>query len=342
MAHTERLSIIRRIQKERKSKLLCYLTSDRPNAAAQVQKDAIPIFYEHLNQIGKTDRVDVFIVTLGGDTLAAFGLGRLVREFVPWVGALIPEKCHSAGTLFALAANEIVMTKVATLTPIDPSLVRPLNPAVELGPGQRQLVPVSVESVAGFKDLVSREWGIKQEEALAGIFKVLADRVHPITLGDVTRARDQIERLARKLLELHRKPDKTIDKVIATLTKELGSHDYLIGRTEARELLGKQVAAEDATVEQLLWELYRDFAAEMELGREYDAGMEIHAAKAAGATQPVKITQRIAVVESAPLTHVCEKEMLLNEISFQPPIPGVPPQRAVQQEVVRAGWRSYT
>src|SRR5438067_306179 len=99
MARSERLSIIQRIQKARKSKLLCYLTSDRPNAAAQVQKDAIPIFYEHLNQIGNADRVDVFIATQGGDTLAAFGLGRLLREFVQWVGVLIPEKCHSAGTL---------------------------------------------------------------------------------------------------------------------------------------------------------------------------------------------------------------------------------------------------
>src|SRR5579884_2013772 len=227
MARAERVRIIEKIQRARKSKLICYLTSDRPNAPAQVQKDVIPLFYEHLAQIGKTSRVDVLICTVGGDTLAAFGLGRLLREFVPWVGVLIPEKCHSAGTLFALGGNEIVMTRLATLSPIDPSLIRPLNPAVELGPGQRQLVPVSVESVIGFKELVSREWDIKGEDSLAQVFKVLAERVHPLALGDVTRARAQIERLARKLLAVHRDDADSINAIVGTLTKELGSHDYL-------------------------------------------------------------------------------------------------------------------
>jgi hypothetical protein len=90
MARAERLQIIQRIQKARKSSLLCYVTSDRPNAGAQVQKDVIPLFYEHLTQMGAAERVDVLLCTQGGDTLAAFGLGRTLREFVPWVGVLVP------------------------------------------------------------------------------------------------------------------------------------------------------------------------------------------------------------------------------------------------------------
>lgn len=89
----------------------------------------MPVFYEHLREMGDLKRLDVFIFTLGGDTLAAFGLARLLREFTPWVGALVPEKCHSAGSLFVMGANEIVMTRGATLSPFDPSIVSPLNPA---------------------------------------------------------------------------------------------------------------------------------------------------------------------------------------------------------------------
>src|SRR5713226_2526284 len=105
MPRQERLAIIQKIQKSRKSKVICYLTSDRPNAAAQVQKDVIPIFYDHLRQASDLERVDIFLCTLGGDSLAAFGLGRLLGEFVKWFGVLVPERCHSAGTLVALGAN---------------------------------------------------------------------------------------------------------------------------------------------------------------------------------------------------------------------------------------------
>jgi hypothetical protein len=78
--------------------------------------------------------------------------------------------------------------------------------------------------------------------------------------------------LARKLLEAHRKDQPKITNIINVLTKELGSHDYLISRSEAQELLGKQVILDDE-LERLIWELYQDYAAEMQLGKEYDASL---------------------------------------------------------------------
>ncbi len=167
MARPERVDLIRKIEAARNSRLLCYITSDRPNADTNIKKDAIPIIFEHLERIGKRERVDVLLYTSGGDTLAAFGIARMLREFCTHVGVLVPSRCHSAGTLMALAANEVVMTRGATLSPIDPSIVGALNPAVEVVPGQRQMVPLSVETVAGYKDLVTQDWGIKGEDALS-------------------------------------------------------------------------------------------------------------------------------------------------------------------------------
>src|ERR1700728_2362131 len=228
MAREERKQLISQIEQLRGSRVLCYLTSDRPNAAGLMAKDAIPIFFKHLKLFSEHSKIDVFLVTLGGDTLAAFGLSRLLREFSSTIGALVPEKCQSGGTLFVLGANQIVMTRAATLSPIDPSITSPLNPVVEMAPGQRQLLPVSVESVAGFKGLVTEDWGISKEENLAAAFKMLSDRVHPLALGDVFRVRQQIQRLARTLLKNHRKDPKKIEQIIRTLVTELGSHDYLI------------------------------------------------------------------------------------------------------------------
>ena len=126
----------------------------------------MPLFYEHLRHRDRYERIEVLLFTQGGDTLAAFGLGRLLREFATEVRTLVPEKCHSAGTLFALGSNQIVMTRLATLSPIDPSVTGPLNPAVQVQPGQANHT-VSVESVAGFRDLLTKVWEVRSEDALA-------------------------------------------------------------------------------------------------------------------------------------------------------------------------------
>jgi hypothetical protein len=338
----ERKSLITAIEQKRKSRLICFLTSDRQNANAIIAKDALPLFFNHLRQIGEVPRLDLLLFTAGGDTLAAFGLARLLREFAKWVGVLVPDRCLSAGTLVALGANQIYMTRAGTLSPIDPSITTQLNPVAE-GPvqGLRQLLPVSVESVAGFRSLIEEDWKIRKED-LAQLFKVLADRVHPLALGDVYRSRQQIERLAQELLKKHRKNDKNIQEIISTLTRGLGSHDYPISRTEARELLGKQVDKDDPELETLVWNLYQDYVTEMKWGTPYNPGVEIAQAKekagAAGGTAAVRLRLDMAVIETLNARDTFEQNLLVSETLIPGP---TGPMKAVQQEVLDAGWKHF-
>ncbi|HLW83347.1 MAG TPA: hypothetical protein VKS20_15015 [Candidatus Acidoferrales bacterium] len=341
MSRTTRKALIAEIEQKRKSRLLCYLTSDRQNAVGQIAKDAIPLFFKHLNLFEDHTQVDVLVCTLGGDTLAAFGLSRLIREFTKNVRVLVPEKCHSGGTLFALGANEILMTKAGTLSPIDPSITSPLNPAIELMPGQRQLLPVSVESVAGFKALIEEDWGIKSEEHLIAGVKMLADRVHPLALGDVFRSRQQIQRFARVLLASHRTDKKRIDQIIKTLVAELGSHDYLISRQEARKLFGRQIAGdskENKETEDLTWSIYEDFAAEMELGVEYNPQAVLHSAQATSPGAVTSVILRLAAIESLARSDFFEQEFNLSSVQTMTPA-GL--ATGIQQQLVRSGWRTY-
>ena len=332
----DRKPLIAQIEGKRSSRLICYLTSDRQNAAAIIARDALPIFFNQLRPHGKVERLDVLVFTTGGDTLAAFGLGRLTREFSKWIGVLVPDRCLSAGTLFALNANEIFMTGAGTLSPIDPSVTTPLNPMVE-GPiaGQRQLLPVSVESVAGFKSLLQEDWSVKSEEMMAQIFKILAERVHPLALGDVYRSRQQIERLAHELMITHRTDEPEVQRVIRTLTRELGSHDYPISRTEARKLMGSQIAEDDPVLEGLVWDLYEDFRKELELGVPFNPGALLSQARANQQPPPVRATLQLAVIESKDARDVYQHEILLSEATVPGP---AGPMKVAQQEIVRTGW----
>jgi hypothetical protein len=345
MSREERIELIRAIESLRGSRVICCLTSDRINAPGMIAKDFIPIFYTHLSRLAPVAKLDLFFLTTGGDTLAAFGISRLLREFATRVSVLIPEKCHSAGTLLALGANEIFMTPAATLTPIDPSIVTPLNPKAEgAAPGiQSQPLPVSVESIGGFYDLIKDEWKL-DDEGKAQAFGILARRVHPLVLGQAFRARQQIMRLAEVLLIRHRtdKADKAnIQNIVEQLTRKLGSHDYLISRQEAREILGTQVTNDDPEqkLEKAVWKLYESYRDEMQLGRIYDPAALLQQTISQGRRPPVTITNRLVTIETTTAADVWQTEMQL-QAPQSPQLP-VPVQGAIQQLVLFNGWRHY-
>ena len=323
MAAEDRKQLIEKIEGHRQAKLICCVTSDRANATGAIAKDFLTHFFSHLRQFGSPDNLDVFLFTTGGDTLAAYALNRFLRRFCKNLGVLIPHWCHSAGTLFALGANQIFMTRLATLSAIDPSIIGPLNPQVEPSPGQRIPVPVGVESVIGFKTAVREDWRL-DEEGTALALRQLTERVNPLLLGDLYRSREQIVRLATTLMKKHRPEDEDkIRSIVDTLATKLGSHDYLIGSEEARDLMGTQILGEDEILERLLWDLYSDFAAEMELGTTFNPALEVQ--NAIATRVPVKRTLRLVVIESLVQSDAWERELLF-------PLP------SAQTQMLRDGW----
>lgn len=341
MGAEQRKPLIEEIQKKRgDSRLICCLTSDRDNAQGQIAKDFLFRFFQHLRKTPKLDKLDVLLFTLGGDTLAAYALARLVRRFSKTVGVLVPHMCLSGGTLFALGADEIVMTQLAALSSIDPSILGMLNPTIEVMaggmpgvpagiPGQKIPVPVAVESVAGFKKLVREEWRL-DEEGTAHAFSLLAEKVNPLLLGDLQRSKEQIVRLATTLMKLHAEPldSDRIASVVETLASGLGSHDYLFGATEARDEIKLHVAKENPELEDLILRLYEDFAEEMELGIPFDLALELQKLQQPRPGQPPVApskTVKVVMIETLEKTDVWEREFAI-----------IPPN---QVQVRRNHWR---
>jgi Serine dehydrogenase proteinase len=304
MGAEQRRTLIQQIQERRgNSRLLCCLTSDRNNAQGIISKDFLFRFFLHLKSTPDMESLDILLFTLGGDTLAAYALGRFIRQFTKKVGVLVPYMCHSGGTLFALGADEIAMTRVATLSAIDPSIAGAFNPIVEPAPGQKLPIPVAVESVEGFRNTV-KEWEL-DGEGRARALQLLSEKVHPLLIGDLHRSKEQIVRLATNLMKQHQEDNEKIRNIVETLATRLGSHDYLLGPAEARDLLGPQVLAPNADLEELIWRLYQDFAEEMELGVPFEPGLEIQASlqqrqgqQGPIALAPIQKILKIVMIES--------------------------------------------
>jgi ClpP class serine protease len=66
--------------------------------------------------------LDLVLHTPGGLVLAALQIARAIHEHPGKVAVFVPHYAMSGGTLIALAANEIVMSKHAVLGPVDPQL----------------------------------------------------------------------------------------------------------------------------------------------------------------------------------------------------------------------------
>ena len=272
MGVEQRAGIIREIENLTSSRLICYVTGDRRGLETKIAGDILPLVYDHLRAIGCVSRLNIFLYTVGGDPLAGWALVSLIREFSQAFGVIIPFRALSCGTLISLGADELILSRGAQLSPVDPSLASPYNPQV---PGQMQpgavpsILPVSVEDVVGYLKLARDEAGIKGDEGISNIMVVLSQKVHPMALGAVYRSREQIRLLATKLLAAHENDEAKISKIVDTLTKELPSHQYLINRREAKEL-GLKVSEPSVQLDELIYNLYRDYETQLQLNIPYN------------------------------------------------------------------------
>jgi len=265
--YQNRINLYKEIEEKRDSKLLVYDTGDRRGLETKIHPEVLDLFVQHLDTMGTVPKISLYLYTRGGHTLAAWSIANLIYQFCDDFEVLIPSKAHSAGTLICLGAENIVMTKQATLGPIDPSVNTPLNPAVPGGaPNAR--VSVSVEAINGFIEL-AKEIGIENSSDMTEVLSTLASHVHPLVLGQVFRTRSQIRMLGRRLLSPHMEDDEKIERVLSFLCSESGSHDYTIYRQEAQDELGLNIEPPEEEYG-LIKRIYDDIANELRLTEPYD------------------------------------------------------------------------
>lgn len=257
------------------------------------------------------------------------GVVNLIRQFCKKFEVLVPMKAHSGGTLICLGADAIIMTKQATLGPIDPSVNTPLNP-LPLGAPPNVRVPVSVEAINGFLDFVKAE-RLPPDE-MRYILEDLSKQVHPLVLGEAFRARSQIRMLARKLLSSQINNENKMEKILQFLCSESGSHDYTINRREAKDELGLVIEKPDDSLYKAIKALYDDIAKELELTTPFNPDMLL------GTNSQVNYTFRRALIES--IAGGCDVFISQGQLNRQPVQiqPGIT-QIAIKDSRTFEGWR---
>lgn len=290
MSFETRRSLIKTIEAMRGSTVICYVTSLRPGVPGLIADDAVREFIDHLQRAQPlADKIDLFLVSNGGDSVTPWRLAPIIREFTDYFSVLVPYKAYSAATIMALGANEIVMHKFGALGPIDPTVMNEFNP---IETKTNRPLGISVEDVKAYISFIKETVGIRQEHELARAIELLVDRVHPLALGNVERFFSQAKLLATKMLALHASEDdrQRFDFLVDALTSKLYFHGHPINRVEAKELGLKLPDKVPKELETAMWSLFVDFEREMKFRDNFDPVAQLFARESASA-RPGEFTQ---------------------------------------------------
>mgnify|MGYP002525614435 CR=1 FL=1 len=333
----DRLELYKLLESERNSKLLVYVTSTRGNLETQIANDILPKFTEHLDKIGDTHKITLYLYTNGGNTLAAWSLVNLIRSFCENFEVIIPANCFSSGTLICLGTDNIVMTKQATLGPIDPSVNGPFNPTMPGINDPNAKLPVSVEFVNAYVEMAKETFGINDSRSMTDILLNLSEKIHPMTLGQVYRTRSQIQMLARKLMKWHNLSADQEDKIIKFLCSESGSHDYAIRRKEAVEHLGLHVEKPSMELYRVIKSIYDDISAELEFENPYNPNILLNQ------QNPYNYSFRRGLIESlyhGTDVYLSEGNLALTQVGGGiSPMGPIPVQSQIQDTRLFEGWK---
>lgn len=264
------MAIIQRLEEIRSSSIICYVTGDRENVNTRIAPDVLPVFYRHLNTLGPTNPIELFLYTRGGDVLTPIRLIHLIREYTVQFHALVPFRAYSAGTLICMGADQIIMTRMGELGPIDPSVVNAYNPQDPGNPAAR--IPVTVEDVYSYLALAREKAGLEDQTAMTDIFAMMVERIHPLALGNVHRNYLLIRSVANRILRLRCETctSDQIKHIVDHLTEKMYAHNHMISRREAAEDIGLPVVYASDEEEDLLWDLYNLYAEELELNEPFN------------------------------------------------------------------------
>ena len=209
MLESARMRLIRKIEKERKSRVIAMIHRQETMALL-----GFPIFKyidiqdseEIMRAIRMTDEavpIDLVLHTPGGLVLAAEQIAYALKGHKAKVTVFVPHYAMSGGTLIALAADEIVMDRHAVLGPVDPQL--------------GQYPAASILKVLEKKDINKID-----DQTL-----IMADISH--------KALNQVKNCVKTILS-NKIPEEKAEQIADLLSRGQWTHDYPITYKQAQEL----------------------------------------------------------------------------------------------------------
>lgn len=213
-------------------------------------------FIRLISEKKNSDDVTVILTTLGGSPDAAYKIGRYLQQRYSDVTIFVPGLCKSAGTLLAIAANQIVFSPYGELGPLDIQMSKQDNlMGMESGLNISEAF-ASMESRAresfhrAVGEIISGSGGVVSFAAAAGaasdmvgsMYGPIFSQIDPEEVGSRSRAMRIGESYGHRLNE---KFKNLRDNGIEIISQSYPSHGFVIDFDEVSALFERVREAND-------------------------------------------------------------------------------------------------
>lgn len=210
----KRHSLIKEIQQITGTKVINYCSNFAHPAGNIIRQDILS-FNEMLSTLKFPEKLDLIIHSPGGIVEVAETIVSMIRDHVKAFRVIVSEAAKSAATLIALASDEILMSQLAELGPIDPAILVGVDPT-----GRQPILRPAWSYINSLKRL---------EEELAGgrnpnIIIPLVHKIDPTLLDVAKNALDYSKSLAAKWLQVYMHINEAEAGSIAETLSDVSQH----------------------------------------------------------------------------------------------------------------------
>ena len=241
----------------RLKKLCGDLASARRSAVVAIVLPTEPLVHTHVLQLHamlckrNCERLSVVLHSGGGDINAAYQIVDVLTNHCQHMTTVVPLWAKSAATLFVLGSNDVVLSEIAQLGPLDTQVperekggikyASALNPFKTLEELQRfslETLDVTVKLLLARAELSVDEAIGRAMDMVGRIAAPLFSQLTAEKVGEYSRAlaigEAYGERLMRRIPRWENQDER--EKVLDKLIRGYPSHDYIIDYKELKEL----------------------------------------------------------------------------------------------------------
>lgn len=220
-------------------------------------------FIKYVSENKASDSCLVILVTPGGDPDAAYKMARYLQYKYKSYNVMISGLCKSAGTLFAIGANELIFAPYGELGPLDVQLSKTDNLAgMESGlniseafstletRARETFIGVTLDVIGSSGGVVSFQTASHAATEIVGsLYGPIFARIDPEEVGSRSRAM-RIGADYGKRLNL--KWNNMKQDALDILSQTYSSHGFVIDFLEAQSLFNRVRVANEQEMENLL------------------------------------------------------------------------------------------
>ena len=215
--------------------------------SGDIRRGADLEFIEYLSKEQEANGIVLVLCTHGGNPDAAYKIGRYIQSVYDSFKLFIPGHCKSAGTLLAIAAQEIIFSPFGELGPLDVQMARTDNIAsLESGLNISEAF-MSLEDRARntflnlITDITSMSSGIvsfqtasrSATEIVSALYGPIFSQIEPEDVGSRSRAMNIGEDYGKRL---NQKFNNLLPHALRRLSQSYASHGFVIDQLEAEAL----------------------------------------------------------------------------------------------------------